>query len=120
MSPVAEFTSQGDYLLVKALPPWTFRAAKRVIDGAKEAAIAQGHDHILFDLTAWIEVDMDMTRFLSGEYLARQFSPRFKLAAFALPEMIDGFGENAAVNRGARFRIFGNQQAAIAWLLGPS
>ncbi|GAB4345077.1 MAG: hypothetical protein Fur0042_09420 [Cyanophyceae cyanobacterium] len=120
MSPVAEFTPQGGYLLVKALTPWTFNAAKQVIDGAKEAAIAQGHDYILFDLTAWIEVDTGMTRFRSGEYLARQFTPRFKLAAFALPEMIDSFGENAAVNRGARFRIFATEQEAIAWLLGLS
>jgi hypothetical protein len=120
MSPVAEFTPQAGYLLVKVLPPWTFNAAKRVIDGAKETAIAQGHTRILFDLTAWIEVDTGMTRFLSGEYLARQFSPRFKMAAFAAPEMIDGFGENAAVNRGARFLIFGDERAAIAWLLGPS
>lgn len=117
MSPFAEFTSKADYLLVKTLTPWTFKAAKRVIDGAKEAAIAQGHDHILFDLTPWADVDTGMTRFLSGEYLAQQFSSRFKMAAFAVPEAIDWFGENAAVNRGARFRIFGDEQAAIAWLL---
>jgi len=109
--------SQAAYLRVKVLTPWTFRAAKQVIDGAKESAIAQGHNYILFDLTPWADVDTGMTRFLSGEYLAQQFSPRFKMAAFTVPEAIDRFGENAAVNRGARFRIFDNEQDAIAWLL---
>ena len=72
---------------------------------------------ILFDLTKWSKPDSEMTRFYTGKYLAETLAYHFKTAAFTQPEAINKFGENTAVNRGARFRIFTDETSAIKWLM---
>lgn len=54
---------------------------------------------------------------MTGEYLAKVFHPLFKVAAFANPVYIIKFTENTAVNRGAIFQVFSDEQSAIQWLM---
>ena len=117
MSTTTELLYRHDYLLVKVIVPWTKENAIQAIDEAKTEATRQGYKRILFDLTKWSGPDSEMTRFYSGEYLARTLAYRFKTAAFAPPESINKFGENTAVNRGAWFRIFPDEASAINWLM---
>lgn len=113
-----EFQDQTDYLLVVAPGPWTEETAIHLIDEAKRVATERGQSHILLDLRQWTRPQREMTRFSSGEHLAKVFlSSGIKVAAFASPEAINKFGENVAVNRGAWFRVFGDEQEAIQWLL---
>ena len=116
MSETTEYLDRDGYLLVKVNAPWTEESAKRVIDKAKNEATEQGYKRILFDLTKWARPTSEMTRFYSGEYLAKELRHLFKVAAFALPDAINKFGEDTAVNRGAWFRIFPDEASAIKWL----
>ncbi len=112
-----EYLNEAGYLLIKVSAPWTVEAARQVIDEAKMEATKREYRRILFDLTQWSRPDSEMTRFYSGEYLAKVLAFHFKVAAFALPAAINKFGENTAVNRGARFRIFPDEASAVRWLL---
>lgn len=114
------FTGQDGYLFVKVQPPWTFEIAIDVIDISKQAAIDQGYERILVDLREWVRPDMEVTRYLSGEYLAKQLPPPFKISAFAVPQAINKLGENTAANRGANFRIFKDESEALDWLLSEN
>jgi len=112
-----EFINEDGYLLIIAGVPWTTEAAKQMIDEAKMEAAKREYRRILFDLTQWAKPDSEMTRFYSGKYLAEAMGYSLKVAAFALPEEINAFGETTAVNRGALFRIFPDKTPAIEWLM---
>jgi hypothetical protein len=117
MNAEVEYFEHDGYLLVRVGAPWTQNTAISAIDGAKSEAGKRGYNRIVFDLTKWVKPDMEITRFVSGEYLAKALRAPFKVAAYAAPEVINKFGENAAVNRGAIFRIFSDENAAIQWLM---
>ena len=112
----ADLCDCGSYLSVRVLVPWTFENAKALIDFIKREASARGYRRILLDLTFWEKPSQELTRFRSGEYLALQLKSPFKVAAFAHPQAINKFGENAAVNRAADFRIFPDERSAVEWL----
>ena len=117
MKTAANFLVREDFLLVQVLVPWTTPAARRIIDATKREATARNHRRILFDLTLLEKPDREMTRYWSGEYLARQLGFPFKIAAYTAPQLITKFGEDVAVNRFANFRVFPDEAAAIQWLL---
>ena len=117
MTTLAEYFDKNGYLLIKVFVSWTLANAKRVIDEAYGEATKRGHVRLLFDLRNWLAPDMESTRFYSGLHLAKTLPPPFKVAAFGFPEAINKFGENAAVNRGALFRIFSDEQSALHWLV---
>lgn len=114
----AEYTDEEVYLRVKVTIPWTTENAKKCIDETKAEAIKRGRTCILFDLSYWTQPDNELTRFWSGEHLAKVLQAPFKIAAFGAPNAINKFAENTAVNRGALFRVFPDEQAAIQWLMG--
>src|SRR4051812_37835730 len=116
MKASAEYFDKDGYLLVKVLAPWTTAGATQVIDEAHREATKRGQARLLLDLRKWLAPDMESTRFFSGLHLAKVLPPPFKVAAFGSAEAINKFGENAAVNRGALFRVFSDEQAAIRWL----
>jgi hypothetical protein len=116
-SMLAECFNEKGYLLVLAPPPWTTENAKQVIEETKTEAIQRGYTRILFDLTKWSSPEFEIVRFFTGAHLAAVLEPPFRSAAFALPEFINKFGENTAVNRGAWFRIFPDKISAISWLM---
>jgi len=117
MNRLTEYFNRDGYLLVKVAAPWTAQTAKQAIDETKVEVTKHNFIHVLFDLTQWDKPDSEFTRFLSGKYLAQVFPPPFKIAAYASPNAINKFGENAAVNRGAWYRIFPDEQSAIQWLM---
>lgn len=113
----AEYFDEEGYLRVRVTVPWNEDNAKELIDGTKTEATKRGQTRILFDLSYWTQPVSEMTRFWSGEHLARVLSSPFRVSAFAAPKVINKFGEITAVNRGAFFRIFPDEQAAIQWLM---
>jgi hypothetical protein len=117
MNRLTEYSNQNGYLLVKIAAPWTVQTAKQAIDEIKVEVAKRNYDHLLLDLNQWDKPDTELTRFLSGEYLAKVFRPPFKVAAYSISGVINKFGEDVAVNRGAIYRIFQDEQLAIQWLL---
>lgn len=117
MNRLAEFSIRDGYLVVKVPAPWTIQTAQQVIDETRREAERQSIARVLFDLTQWAKPDTEFTRFRSGEYLAKVLPPPFKIAAYGNANAITKFGENTAVNRGAWFRVFPDEEAAIRWLV---
>ena len=117
---IAEYFDQEGYLLVKVNVAWTTEVAIQLIDETRDEALNRGHHLILFDLRQWASPSSEMTRFYSGEHLAKVFKYQYKVAAFANKKDITRFGEIVAVNRGASFRIFADEQSAIQWLIEGS
>ncbi len=118
MAEFADYLPKNGYLLVKvAAAMWTEASARQVIDQTKEEADRLGHERILLDLTQWTKPDAEFTRFFTGVYLAKTLPPPFRVAGFALEKLINKFGENTAVNRGADCRIFPEEAMALSWLL---
>ena len=108
---------KAGYLFIKVTGSWTIETAKEVIEKSKNEATARGYNRILLDLREWLKPTDEIVRFLSGQYLAKTLRSPFKIAAYAAPKAINKFGENTAVNRGAYFRIFPDEDSAIIWLL---
>ena len=117
MEPLAEYLDEEGFLSVRVLAPWTADHAKGIIDQAKKEAVAKGYNRIFVDVTNWTKPDTELTRFLSGEYLAGQLGRPFRVVALANAEGINRFAENTAVNRGADFRVFSDRPSAMEWLL---
>lgn len=117
---ICEYFDKGDYLLIEVHASWTAANSERVIDGSLREATKRGHVRLLFDLRKWLTPDSQFTRFLGGSYVAKVLPPPFKVAAYFLPQAINRFGENAARNRGADFRVFPDEQSALCWLIEGS
>ncbi|MGD0584611.1 MAG: hypothetical protein ABSA86_02395 [Oryzomonas sp.] len=111
-----QFHIHPEYLLVKMCGEWTTPAMRQALNEIKTEADHQGFKHLLFDMCELSRPDSEMTRFWSGEYVAQVLPPPFKVAVFANPELVNKFGEDTAVNRGAIFKVFSDEQEALRWL----
>ena len=109
--------ARPEYLLVTMNGRWTVPAATKALDAARLEADRQGYERVLLDLRGLSKPDSEIVRFNSGRYLAVVFPSPFKVAAFANADAINGFGETAAVNRNADYRIFPEEHTAIQWLM---
>jgi hypothetical protein len=114
------YKTHPGYLFVKVSGQWTVTDMKQAIDEIRTEADRQGSKRLLLDMCELPRPGSEMTRFWSGGYLAKVLPPPFKVAAFANPEDINKFGENAAVNRAALFQIFSEERAALRWLMEES
>lgn len=108
--------ARPEYLLVEMRGQWTETATKQALDAARAEADRLGSKRLLLDLRGLSRPASEMVRFWSGKYLAQILPYPFKVAAFAHPEAINRFGETVAVNRGAWFQVFPEEQRAIQWL----
>lgn len=110
------YVDKNKYLSVIIKSPWTFENVKRIIDKTKREATRRGLNRILLDLRLWSHPDKELTCFLSGQYLAEELRMPFKIAAYAVPDTFNKFLETVAVNRGALFMIFPDDESAVEWL----
>jgi hypothetical protein len=74
--------------------------------------------HVLCDATAMAAPAGAFEKFEAGVELARGADRRMRLAVLARVEAIDYIFQNVARNRGAAVAVFGNEGAALQWLLG--
>jgi hypothetical protein len=117
MSISIQFNNKTNYLLVKIIGKWTEQDIVPFIDDIKREADRQGVNTILLDLDDLSYPQTEMTRFYSGKKIANTFSHLYKIAGYSDSKKINKFGEIAAVNRGANFRMFDSESEAITWLL---
>ncbi len=106
----------AEYLLVEVRGEWTEAATQQALYAIKAEADRLGSQRLLLDLRGLSRPATEMVRFWSGRYLAQILPYPFKVAAFAKPELINKFGETVAVNRGAWFQVFPDEQRAVQWL----
>jgi len=109
-----------DYLIIYARGEWLINDVRREMKAAREEADRRGQKRLLLDMRELLPPRTEMIRFESAELLAKLFGPPFKVAALGRAENITGFGETVAVNRGAHFAVFSDEEAAHDWLIQKS
>ena len=82
----------------------------------RQAAEDAGLDRILIDFREMSPPARQLDRFLAGIHVAEVWRPPLRVAGVWQPERIDRFAEDTAVNRGAVFRMFVDEAAAVDWL----
>jgi hypothetical protein len=56
-------------------------------------------------------------RYETGILMAKVWGNKIKVAAVAKKSLINYLTENAAINRGARFKVFSEMNPALEWLV---
>ena len=105
------------YLIVTVCGQWELGKAKQEMEALRDEANKRGHTRILVDVREMSPQKSDLTRYYTGEYIAKILPYPFRVAAIDSPEFINRFVENVAVNRGAFFAAFSQEKDAIEWLM---
>jgi hypothetical protein len=117
MSIEVHYHDRPGYLYVEAKGQWVLEDARQQIEKAREEADRRGCTRVLVDARELSAPNSELTRFYTGVHIAKVWRRPFKLASLARPEVINKFAENVAVNRGAHYAVFADEQAALDWLL---
>jgi hypothetical protein len=117
MSLTSESTVQGAHLKLRVSGSFVSREEiYRCMDALRSEAEQRGCTTAIFDLTAAHGRTSDMDRFHLGERAAQVFRNGLRVAVVFPAAGITKFGENVAVNRGAKLAVVPDEQAAINWL----
>lgn len=112
------YHERPNYLLVEMSGTWEIDEAKRQIEAVRNRASTLGAKRVLIDCRELATPKDTLTRFLTGEYIAKFWRPPVKVAALAGQDMVNNkFAEIVAVNRGAWFSVFLEEKLAVQWLM---
>ena len=113
-----EIVEEGGILRFTLKGPGTHAHLLRAV--ATVVTETQSRDiwHVLCDATAVTPTGAS-EKFEAGVELARGADRRMKMAVVAQIETIDYIFENVARNCGVSVAVFGDQRAALKWLLSP-
>lgn len=116
MSIELKFKKLEAYLFVEAGGPFTNSSVKQAIKAVRDKADALECTRILIDARKVSEPDGQLTRYYTGEYFAEFLPQPFKVALIKRHDDTDRFTETVAVNRGANYWVFSDEETAIQWL----
>jgi len=112
------YTDEGVYLFVSVRGPWNVSIIEKYILEVRQRLDELGYKRVLVD-------DQQLTypggssieRYKVGVIIAREWGPYIKAAVISQPENISRYTETTAINRGANFMVFSDQEEAKKWLL---
>jgi len=114
---VVTSTTDAGFLRITVVGVFGIQPTKRAFDRVAADAKHYGANRVLIDAMGVVGSVGTMAHLELGAYAASCLrGVRFVLVG--RPEIIDRFGENVAVNRGADARVFLNEAEALSWLLG--
>ena len=116
MSIALSFREGPGCLVVEASGEWTTDDAIQAVETIRAEADRRGLTRLLVDIRQLSEPHSEMTRYFTGEHLAKAWPYPFRTAVVMKPEIYNRFGENTARNRGAQVSIFFEEEAALDWL----
>jgi hypothetical protein len=106
---------------VRLAGDYTLDGFKRVIDEIRVETERRGCERVLVDTTAMVLQDLPfLDRYEMGRYAAEIWGHRIKGAVIVRADLLTGFVETVAVNRGARVGVFVDEGQALAWLLSDA
>ncbi len=111
------YRQQPNYLAVKASGDWTTDSAEQAIEAIHDEAVRRSFTRLLLDIRGLSQPPNELTRFFTGERLARTLGFPFKLGFLTRPDLHGRFTEIAARNRGADLAVFFEEESAVEWLL---
>lgn len=115
------YREESGYLAVEMNGQWDLPEASRQIKAIRDRATSLGVTRVLIDCRDLATPKDTTTRFLTGEHIANFWRPPIKVAAIAGPDMVAGkFAETVALNRGAWFAVFMQEEIAMQWLMEGS
>jgi len=110
------YENKGKYLLMKPSEAYSAENYKKAIEEARVLCEQYGLTKILADIRGRDERIPVADRFEIGVEIAKVLGGKIQFAILAPSAMIDGLGENAAVNRGGRVFVTSNMDEALKWL----
>ena len=112
--------NRGAYVFVQVSGEYSLQIVLTAIDRVEEAYQQQAFKKILYDFRPLRGKVSVMDRLKIGQYAARFSGLGIKYAALNQEEQIlrDKFLENFLTNRGTHFKVFSDEDQALAWLLG--
>jgi len=119
MSLVVRTRKASRYVHFDVSGPWNLADIFALIGRVREEADAAHLDAALVDLLDVPGPIPQMERFFAGKRVAEVLKHQIRLAVLVRAEYINKFGENTAVNRGARMAVLSSEEHALAWLDGP-
>jgi hypothetical protein len=93
---------------------WSLPDVFGLIERVREEADTAGLERALIDMSEVTGPIPNMERFFAGERVAAVVKGRIRLAVVAREEYINRFGENVAINRGARISVLSSEEHARA------
>ncbi len=117
MSTKVEIKEEDEYISINVVGPYEAQNVRSFLEGIRKLCETTKKSRILIDSTQVTEFPKGLANFLLGEELARFLGNEIKLANICKQENFDDLlGENAAVNRGARVKVFTGRATALKWL----
>ena len=110
------FNDKKTYLFVSCTGKWEPSAVSETLKSIRDHATQLSRNLILVDWRGVEKPESEFYRYLAGQDVAEILKP-FKTAALYPKELRTKFTENTAVNRGARFLVFSDEESALDWLL---
>ena len=111
------YHNKEEYLFVKIRGEWTDRAAKETIEDIKSETERYNQTRVLINMIDVLPPKQELTRYKTGDYMAQIWGHSLKVASVWKQEYSTKFAENVAVNRGAWFEGFSDENSAVQWLL---
>lgn len=94
----------------------TLAGMLRLVDRLHERTQAWKTQALLIDLRCIEHVPDPTSQALVGEHIGSRLSHLRRIASVVPEAAMTGHSERVARRTGANFRVFGQEQAAIAWL----
>ncbi|HUH98228.1 MAG TPA: hypothetical protein VLZ89_12760 [Anaerolineales bacterium] len=110
------YENKGQYLLMKPSEAYSQERYMRAIQEARTLCEQYGLTKILADVRDRNERIPVADRFEIGVEIAKILQGKIQFAILAPSAMIDGLGENSAVNRGGRVFVTDRLEEALKWL----
>jgi len=108
--------AERSFLRITARGSYNFHATHRFIEFSRGECDRHRVQRVLVDMRLILGDWPSMDKFYIGEAVAKSTRLDLKIATIVPSEVLDGFGETVAVNRGAHIRVFATEAEAIAWL----
>lgn len=117
MSIEVQFLEGPGYLIVEVSGQWTTDEAKQQIEAIRGEANNRSLTRLFVDVRNLSQPGREITRFFTGEHIAKMWCPPFKTAVLTKPEMYTNYAEAVALNRYAIIAVFFEEEEALGWLL---
>ena len=111
------YHNETGYLAVEVSGLWEQNDAEQAIEAIRDEADKREQTRLFLDLRNFTPPKSRMTRFFTGEHIAKHWGRPFRVAGLWTPEFYDGFAETVAVNRSATIKVFIEKEKALEWLL---
>ena len=118
MSVETSVSTDKRYLLFKISGNYNFNDTLDLIKNIRKSCESNKIFKVLIDMSDLKESDMpDIDRFYLGEAISKDWLLNMVGAVVYPPKSINGYVETVARNRFAQFKVLGDKQEAIDWIL---